>query len=467
MGDINCNLLAASPEYHTKQLNDLLDIYQLTQIINEPTRVTEKSHTLIDLFITNDKENIVSSGVYPLSISDHYLIYAVRKIGIPRSNPRFIQTRSFKHFSKGNFLSDLKNAKWTNLNEICDVNEAWELWKNTFLSVLNKHAPCRSIRKRNKPAPWINSTIKKEMLLRDFTKKKAQKSGLAKDWNEYRTKRNQVNIEVKRTKRNFFQKEFATSTDDPKKTWKLMNDLMGRKSDNTEKNEVVDCKENYVTTPKEIADCFNNHFITVGPELAGKCQRTSIKPEAYLTETHNQFSFTFIKPLNVLKQLNKLDTGKATGVDNIPNKILKIAAPLIFEHLTVIFNKSIALNDFPTDFKVARVSPIFKSGEKNDPSNYRPISVLSCVARVFEKLIYEQLYSYLIVNNLLNPRQSGFRSLHSTVTALLDLTNDWCFNIDRGLVNGVMYLDLKKAFDTVDHALLITKLKFMGLRETT
>ena len=185
MGDINCNLLAASPEYHTKQLNDLLDIYQLTQIINEPTRVTEKSHTLIDLFITNDKENIVSSGVYPLSISDHYLIYAVRKIGIPRSNPRFIQTRSFKHFSKGNFLSDLKNAKWTNLNEICDVNEAWELWKNTFLSVLNKHAPCRSIRKRNKPAPWINSTIKKQMLLRDLTKKKAQKSDLAREWNEY------------------------------------------------------------------------------------------------------------------------------------------------------------------------------------------------------------------------------------------------------------------------------------------
>ena len=222
-----------------------------------------------------------------------------------------------------------------------------------------------------------------------------------------------------------------------------------------------------MTTPKEIADCFNNHSITVGPKLAEKCPKTSIKPESYLTETHNQFSFTFIKPLNVLKQLNKLDTGKATGVDNIPNKILKIAAPLIFEHLTVIFNKSIALNDFPTDFKVARVSPIFKSGEKNDPSNYRPISVLSCVARVFEKLIYEQLYSYLIVNNLLNPRQSGFRSLHSTVTALLDLTNDWCFNIDRGLVNGVMYLDLKKAFDTVDHALLITKLKFMGLRETT
>ena len=91
--------------------------------------------------------------------------------------------------------------------------------------------------------------------------------------------------------------------------------------------------------------------------------------------------------------------------------------------------------------------------------------MLSTISRVFEKLVYEQIYNYLIKNNLLDCRQSGFRSLHSTVTALLDLTNQWCFNIDRGLVSGILFLDLKKAFDAVDHQLLPTKLQYTdGIR---
>ncbi|CAB4033028.1 Hypothetical predicted protein, partial [Paramuricea clavata] len=103
---------------------------------------------------------------------------------------------------------------------------------------------------------------------------------------------------------------------------------------------------------------------------------------------------------------------------------------------------------------MARVTPIFKKGKRNDPNNYRPISVISAVAKIFEKLIFEQLYNYFSSNSLLTHCQSGFRSLHSTLTALLEATSNWSVNIDNGLFNGVIFIDLKKAFDTIDELII-------------
>ena len=124
LGDFNCNILSNPPEVHTTHLLDLMVDYQLAQLIKEPTRVNAKSQTLIDVFITNKEDNISHSGVYTLSISDHNLIYAVRKIGLPRGQPKSIQSRNFKHFSEENFLTDLKNASWPVIKSGMEMNSA-------------------------------------------------------------------------------------------------------------------------------------------------------------------------------------------------------------------------------------------------------------------------------------------------------------------------------------------------------
>ena len=151
----------------------------------------------------------------------------------------------------------------------------------------------------------------------------------------------------------------------------------------------------------------------------------------------------------------------------IPIKLLKMAASIVTPSLTAIFTKSIITGIYPTEWKMARVTPVFKKGEKSDLNEYRPISVIPVVSKVFEKIVYDQLYQYLNDNQLLSSCQSGFRSLHSTLTALLEATNSWSVNIDNGFLNGVVFIDLKKAFDTIDHEINLRKLSYFGADQAT
>ena len=225
----------------------------------------------------------------------------------------------------------------------------------------------------------------------------------------------------------------------------------------------LDTADSLSTDPIKISNILNTHFSKIEPSLASEIQNTSSNFTDYITPAEQIFKLAEVSCQEVFNLIQEIPSNKASGLDNISARLLKEASPIVTRRLTFIINLSITTGIFPNAWKRARVSPIFKEDLRTDPNNYRPISVLPVVSKLIERVVFDQLYGYLNDNNLLTESQSGFRPMFSTETALLEATNEWLWNIVNNLLNGVMFPDLKKAFDTMDHANLLGKLKLYGV----
>ena len=230
--------------------------------------------------------------------------------------------------------------------------------------------------------------------------------------------------------------------------------MLGRENKPTVVNELA-VGNNNLTCPEDIAEGFNEYFSNIGPELSSKIDSSNYNFEAYIKSAKSEFAaFQPVTVSQISHFLHGLSGNKATGIDKISCKIIKLAAPVISDSLTLICNQAITLSSFPDEWKIARVVPLYKNGQRNIPGNYRPISVLPVISKIMERIVHDQLYNYLTKFDLLSGTQFGFRKFHSRVSALLDCTNDWYINLDRKMFNLVVLIDLKKAFDTVDHQIL-------------
>ena len=463
MGDFNIDILKDSTL--KQKWTDVFEMFDLEQIIQQPTRVTQSTQTLIDHIYVSRDTKLLHQCVVEFNLSDHKPVYACFDTKIPKSklpdHHLSIKYRNLKKLDHEQLATELINAPWSCYDSE-SVNDALDNFTVIFNSVINKQAPLvtKRVKKATQPG-WITDEILELINKRDTAKRK-------NNHNLYKQLRNIVTEKINEAKSNHYKTFVETNQNNPGKLSKMFSKLSGKEKQNNPIPSII-TNDITLTEEEDIADTFNRHFTDIVDkylphnqlEVPEDWQPTS-DLNAFITSRipvgHN-FKIPPIQEHFVHNFLAKLDTKKATGLDEISANILKITNPYITHVITHICNLSIKTNTFPDKWKHAKVTPLFKKNSKHDVNNYRPISILPILSKIIEKHVALQLYEYLNVHKLISARQSGFRPQHSCETALHQMLDEWYNSISKNQSIGILFVDFCKAFDMVDRDILMKKLK--------
>lgn len=465
MGDFNIDVLHCS---NNKWLN-LVQLFDLTQMVTDPTRVTQTSSSIIDHVYSSNPENISECFVPHYSISDHFPICFTRKINFKISKAEHTSTsyRCFKVFNEESFISDLSNELNTFTLSQSDIDDDVTAWYVLIIKHLDRHAPLKTKRVKTKRLPdWYTPEIIQARKMRDISKSQ-------KNWTDYKRYRNTTKHLIRKAKCKHFS-ESVTNLKDTKSIWQHLRSVNNKSKVTTSSlpNE-LNIDNERITDSQDIAGKLNEYFTSVAKRLnQDDITSTSIdftKLQHFISTKvpeNTYFKIPSITTQQVSSFIQNLDSSKATGLDGIGPRLLKMVNNIISPSIAALINKSLNVGKFPKQLKIAKVFPIFKSGSKSDPSNYRPISILPTISKIFEKHVNKHLMGYLNKYKLIHECQSGFRQKHSCQTALVKLIDQWMACIDNGDIVGTLFIDFRKAFDMVDHSLLIKKLSLYKLSNT-
>ena len=430
----------------------------LTQLIKEPTRMTDECANLRDLIFTNNIRMIDDSGTLSsFSCLDHFPVYAELRIETFKFQTLTKTLWDYDKIDSDLFIRTLQKTDWTTiLNK--DVHTATTDLTHAILSAAKTAIPTKVVHIKNKDKPWVNNELKRNIRKRNMLFKCAKRTQSHIDWCNWKTQRNFVSNLNKRLHSEHIQSqvtELIRNKRSPYKYHQILSDLTGRKHSNPIPPLLKPDGE-AVSDNNDKAQLLNEYFASQ-TRLDISNTQTPQTTKASLVPYMDSF---VVSESEVLSMLNSLDPNKSTGPDDIPTKLLKISAILIVEPLTKLFNKSLNQGIFSNSWKTANIKPIFKNkGSPANPTNYRPISLLSCISKMLEKIVFKNIYTHLSNNNLLSDKQSGYRPKHSTQLQLIYLTHNLYKELDSGREFTAIYLDISKYFDKIWHDGLLEKCK--------
>ena len=330
---------------------------------------------------------------------------------------------------------------------------------NAACPIVTKTLSAKRMRK-----PWISRDILACIKLRNSYSVLWKKNLFPGD--RYKQYRNYVTSRIRLAKQQYYSQKFHSLRGDIKKTWKLINSILRPNNCGKPKTFIkkIVCNNTEYEDEKDIAGIINDYFVTVGQSVQESIPPNNIDPITYMRGSYpNSFYFSYVDAADVHNAIQSLKN-KPGAMNSVPIKILKAISDIISPVFSRLVNKCITMGEFPLCLKTARVTPIYKGGEHSNTENYRPISVLPAFAKIFEKIVYKQLYSFIEKYNILSKYQYGFRSKMSTNQAIANHLNTLYNNLEQNKCVISIFLDFKKAFDCVDHNVLLSKLSYYGIR---
>ena len=457
-GDFNINMLN-SDSYESRVLTDsIIEPFSLKQMVTSPTRITEKSKTLIDLILVTQPKNILFTGVCDAAgVSDHCLTYCAYNIKRVKFKPYTVRRRDFRNFDRDGFNNAMELEPFENILCVDSVDDKVSILESSINNVLDNFAPYKSFVVTNKSAtPWITDEILEKMNERDGCKEEFNKTGDTDYWEAYKYLRNKVTSMMRASQKKVFNDSINGNISNSKDFYDSARKLsvIPNKKSKPNFNFSADALNRAFTANnnKELDDNFINSRITNLYNRTSPCI--------------HKFSFHSISEEEVIKIVKSIKS-KSSGIDGINISTILLFLSRISTVLTHIINISFELNSFPERWKKALITPIPKCEIPLLESDFRPISLLPTFSKILEKSANIQIVAYLLKHDLLDPYQSAYRKNHSTFTALLKITDDILDSIDDSDVTLMIFLDFSKAFDTVNHRILIEKLKILGFQNNT
>ena len=479
-GDFNLNLIKVNEhEKYSDFLYFMLSI-GLCPKITLPTRFAKHSASLLDLIFIRTEDDFLrsttKSGILHSAISDHCGCFSVLKTPEPpKKGNTYVEIMKTDQNALGKFSDALKGIDLISSLDtdlFSDPNLTYIKLEAALLSCIKTHLPTKRVKfnkYKHKKSDWITFGLLKSILTRDnlYRRWKSKHpdsilyTNLQHEFNEYSS---HVDKLIKIVKADYYQKEFEKFKGDIKKTWRMINSILNRNRKVNNFPSYIIGSNGKITDKQEIVNELNNYFCNIGQILADSIPSSNHSYSHYLKKLiTSSFSFSTVDSETVLKILKQFKPKTSKGIDGISMKILKSVSSIILDPLTLLINQSLMTSTFPSKLKIAKIMPLLKKPNIFKPDNFRPISLLPCISKIIEKCVFIQIYEYFEKNKLIFGSQYGYRKNHSTETACLELIDKLYKHLDNNQSPFCIFIDLSKAFDTINHQILLSKLKYYGL----